>query len=97
MNKTAPHILNASTNLLGFCLVILTSLKIAKFPHHTYLDVCTVGAIFSLSISCTLSFLAIKTKHAASSRLLENIADILFFLALLCIIITVLIVSIDVV
>lgn len=97
MKKTAPHILNASTNLLGFCLVILTSLKIAKFPHHTFLDVCTVGAIFSLSVSCTLSFLAMKTKNFKTSDKLESIADILFFLALLCIIISVLIVSIDVV
>ncbi len=97
MNKTAPHILNASTNLLGFCLVILTSLKIAKFPHHLYLDIFTVSAIFSLSISCALSFLAMKTERVKTSRMLEGIADVLFFLALLCIIISVLIVSIDVV
>ncbi|MDP9955657.1 zinc ribbon domain-containing protein [Epilithonimonas hungarica] len=97
MNKTAPHILNASTNLLGFCLVILTSLKITKFNHHSYLDEFAVGAIFCLSISCILSFLAIKSTKEKTSNILENIADILFFVALLCIILSVLIVSIDVV
>lgn len=79
MNKTAPHILNASTNLLGFCLVIITSLKIAKLSYHFYLDEFTVGAIFCLMISCALSFLAIKSNKERVSNRLENIADILFF------------------
>ncbi len=97
MKKTAPHILNASTNLLGFCLVIITSLKIAKFSHHSYLDVFTVGAIFCLMISCALSFLAIKSTQENTSNRLENVADILFFSALICISLAVCIVSIDVV
>lgn len=97
MKKTAPHILNASTNLLGFCLVIITSLKITKFSHHSYLDEFTVGAIFCLMVSCTLSFLAIRTDKEKLSGKLENIADILFFVALICISLAVCIVSIDVV
>ncbi len=97
MKKTAPHILNASTNLLGFCLVIITSLKITKFSHHTYLDEFTVGAIFCLTLSCTLSFLAIRTNKEKTADKLENIADVLFFAALLCISLAVCIVSIDVV
>ncbi|SHK65644.1 hypothetical protein [Epilithonimonas mollis] len=97
MKKTAPHILNASTNLLGFCLVIITSLKITKFNHYSYLDECAVGAIFCLTISCTLSFLAIKTEKDKLSLKMENIADILFFVALLCITVAICIVSIDVV
>jgi|SRR6218665_880142 len=97
MKKTAPHILNASTNLLGFCLVIITSLKIAKFSHHSYLDEFTVGAIFCLMMSCTLSFMAIKSTKVNISNRLENIADLLFFAALICISLAVCIVSIDVV
>jgi len=97
MKKTAPHILNASTNLLGFCLVIITSLKIAKFSHHSYLDEFTVGAIFCLMMSCTLSFMAIKSTKESISNRLENIADLLFFAALICISLAVCIVSIDVV
>ncbi len=97
MKKTAPHILNASTNLLGFCLVIITSLKIAKFNHHSYLDEFTIGAIFCLMMSCILSFLAIKSSKENTSNRLENVADILFFVALICISLTVCIVSIDVV
>lgn len=97
MKKTAPHILNASTNLLGFCLVIITSLKITKFSHHSYLDEFTVGAIFCLMMSCALSFLAIRTDKEKLSDKLENVADILFFSALLCISLAVCIVSIDVV
>lgn len=97
MKKTAPHILNASTNLLGFCLVIITSLKITKFSHHSYLDEFTMGAIFCLMISCALSFLALKSSNRRRSEILENLADILFFAALLCISLAVCIVSIAVV
>jgi len=97
MKKTAPHILHASTNLLGFCLVIITSLKITKFSHHSYLDEFTIGAIFCLTLSCTLSFLAIRSEKEKQSDRLENIADLLFFTALLCISLAVCIVSIDVV
>ncbi|WP_312824636.1 hypothetical protein [Epilithonimonas sp.] len=97
MKKTAPHILNASTNLLGFCLVIITSLKISKFNHSSYLDEFTVGAILCLMMSCAFSFLAIRTNKEKLSDKLENIADILFFVALLCITLAVCIVSIDVV
>jgi len=97
MKKTAPHILNASTNLLGFCLVILTSLKLAKFQHHSYLNEFAVCAILCLVSSCTLSFLAIKTEKEKVSGKLENIADVLFFGALLCITSAICIVRIDVV
>lgn len=38
MEKKSTHILNASSNLLGFSLVIITSLKITKMSHSTYLD-----------------------------------------------------------
>ncbi|MFC4163337.1 hypothetical protein [Epilithonimonas zeae] len=97
MKKTAPHILNASTNLLGFCLVIITSLKISKFNHYSYLDEFAVVAIFCLALSCALSFLAIKSEKEKVSVKLENFADGLFFVALLCIILAICIVSIDVV
>ncbi|PZU79379.1 MAG: hypothetical protein DI529_17510 [Chryseobacterium sp.] len=97
MKKRAPHILNASTNLLGFCLIIITSLKINKVNHNSYLDEFTIGAIFCLTISCSLSFLAMKTKNKNRSLILENIADILFFCALLCITLSVCILSIDIV
>jgi len=36
--KKSPHILSTSSNLLGFCLVVLTSIKISKFAQATTID-----------------------------------------------------------
>ena len=33
-----PHILNTSANLLGFCFIVLTSVKISKLDESTYID-----------------------------------------------------------
>lgn len=35
MEKKSPHILNASSNLLGFSLIIITSLKIARISQSS--------------------------------------------------------------
>jgi hypothetical protein len=37
-NKIAPHILNASSNLLGICFVVLTSLKVLNVAKNTIID-----------------------------------------------------------
>ena len=38
VNNKSQHILNTSSNLLGFCLVVLTSLKISRFNAETMID-----------------------------------------------------------
>ncbi|MGV4413649.1 hypothetical protein [Chryseobacterium sp. T1] len=95
MEKRSPHILNASSNLLGFCLIILTSLRISKIDHSTYLDEFAVVAILCLSSSCVCSFLSIKSKNENFSDKIERIADVLFLSALLCITLAACIVSLD--
>ncbi|WP_431198565.1 hypothetical protein ACRQ5D_28840 [Mucilaginibacter sp. P25] len=37
-NDKSPHILNAASNLLGLCFVVLTSLKFLKMSDRTYID-----------------------------------------------------------
>ncbi len=95
MEKKSPHILNASSNLLGFCLIIITSLKIAKVGNVTYIDEITGVASLCLSVSCVLSFLAIRTTNSVLEDKYEKIADYLFLLALLCISATVILVSLN--
>ena len=34
----SPHILNASSNLLGLCFVVLTSLKLLNIAGKTIID-----------------------------------------------------------
>ena len=62
MKRKSQHILNTSSNLLGFCLVIITSLKVAKLSKGTYLDDFAAVASLLLMASCILSFLAIRTE-----------------------------------
>jgi hypothetical protein len=84
-NKKSPHILNTSSNLLGFCLVVLTSLKISKYNEQTLIDEITgVIAIF-LTVSSIFSFLAIRSKTEQFREHYERIADIVFLIALILI------------
>lgn len=76
MEKKSPHILNASSGLLGFCLIILTSLEITKISDRTYIDEVAGVASFCLSISCLLSFMAIrsiKENHEKNTKKLQII------------------------
>ena len=58
--KSSPHILNASSNLLGLCFVVLTSLKLLDIAHKTVIDDLTVAATIFFMASCILSFLSIR-------------------------------------
>ncbi|MEZ2442957.1 cytochrome bd-type quinol oxidase subunit 2 [Chitinophaga sp. W3I9] len=89
----SPHILNTSTNLLGFCLIVLTSIKVAHFNHATIIDDCTGIAAILLMASCLLSFLSLKSNEGRTSERLEQVADYTFLVALICISITIVFVS----
>ena len=81
-NKS-EHILNTSSNLLGFCLVVLTSLKISKYSAISIIDELTgVGTIF-LIISSIFSFLSIRTGKENLSIRYEKIAENIFIVALI--------------
>jgi hypothetical protein len=91
--EKSPHILNSSSNLLGFCLVVLTSIKISKFSAATAIDEITGVASMLLMISCILSFLSIRSKSETRSEKLERVAEIIFFTGLISLGITILLVS----
>lgn len=97
MEKKSSHILNASSNLLGFSLVIITSLKITKMSHSTYLDEFAGIACLFFAFSCFFSFLAIRTPNEKRESKFENIADYLFLIALFCIVLAVIIVTMKVI
>ncbi len=97
MEKKSPHILNASSNLLGFSLIIITSLKIAKMSESTYLDEFAGVACILFACSCCFSFLAIRTRHEKREYTYETIADYLFLTALFCIILAVIIVTMKII
>ena len=47
-NDKSPHILNASSNLLGICFIVLTSLKLMDKSEKTVIDEVTIVAIVFL-------------------------------------------------
>lgn len=97
MEKKTTHILNASSNLLGFSLVILTSLKITKMSEGTALDEFSGVACLLFAVSCFFSFLEIRTAKPKTSRKYESVADYAFLTALFCIILAVIIILVKII
>jgi hypothetical protein len=91
---SAPHILNTSSNLLGICFILLTSLKVLKVQNNTVIDEITTGAIFVFMTSSMLSFLSIRTRGRLSIRL-EDIADYTFLSGLLLLFTTTLLIALN--
>lgn len=91
----SPHILNASSNLLGLCFVVLTSLKLLKLSEETVIDELTTFATIFFMISCILSFLAIRGSKRAVKY--ENIADYLFLGGLILLFLTVILFSLNII
>ena len=78
----SPHILTTSSNLLGFCLIVLTSLKMTGYAERTLVDEFT-GAACILLMGCSLlSFLAIRSTNEKTGNRYETIADYLFISSL---------------
>ena len=94
-NKSS-HILNASSNLLGICFVVLTSLKLLNIGHKTIIDDLTALAILFFMTSCVLSFLSIRGTIRESSRI-EDIADLFFIAGLLLLFATAVLFSLNII
>jgi predicted transporter len=76
-----PHILSASSNLIGICFVIMAGLKITDMAHTTFADeICTVAA-FSFLCACILSYASIRVNKRAER--LERLADYIFLASLI--------------
>jgi len=74
-----PNILNAASNLLGICFVIIGALKLANANSRSYADETTwVAAAFFL-FSIIASYGAIRSN--AARRWLTLVADAAFFSA----------------
>jgi len=81
-NKT-PHILTASSNLLGICFLIVTSLKVLHLNGGTYMDELATIALVLFMASCIFSFLSIRSKNKKYTGIYETIADYIFLTGLM--------------
>ena len=92
-NKTSPHILNTSANLLGFCLFVITSLHIANLTESHLMDELTSLIAVLLTVSCFLSFASIRTTEIKLEQRFEKIADYFFAVSLVGILIIILFIT----
>ncbi len=93
--NTSQHILNTSANLLGFCLFVITSLRIADKIESHLIDEFTSVIALLLTISCVFSFISIKTKSAKREIKLETIADYFFMSSLIGIFIIIALITLN--
>lgn len=92
-NFTSQHILNTSASLLGFCLFVITSFHIADQAETFFIDEFTSIVAILLTFSCIFSFISIRTKKDAREKYFETIADYLFLVALVGILIIILLIA----
>ena len=81
-NKTSQHILSTSANLLGFCLFVITALRISNSFELTIIDELTAIISTLLATSAMFSFLSIRTKKDNLEQKFETIAEYVFIIAL---------------
>ncbi|TVV77322.1 hypothetical protein [Sphingomonas solaris] len=67
-----PHILNASSNLLGIALLIITGLNISKTAGGTMADEVAWVACLMFGASCLLSYLAIRSPEGGRAEVLAD-------------------------
>lgn len=93
--EKSPHILNASSNLLGICFIVLTSLKLLDKSEKTIIDEVTIVAIILFMTSCVFSFLSIRGMKGSDR--LEQVADIIFLGGLLLLFVTTILFSMNII
>jgi len=80
--RTSQHILSTSANLLGFCLVVITSLHITNKAQSSYIDEWASVVAILLIVSCFFSFYSIRSVSIVKQYRFEKIADSFFILSL---------------
>lgn len=77
----SPHVLNASSNLIGICFLVITSLRFFSKSSLTLIDeLSSVAMVFFMS-AALISFLSLNRQNSRGV-LLERIASVLFLVGL---------------
>jgi hypothetical protein len=84
-----PHILNAATNLLGICFIIIGGLKLTNQNPKSYSDEVAWAAAAFLLLSIVLSYAAIR--NGVSNPWRTRIADWSFLAGLGALVLSVMI------
>ena len=77
MDNKSPQILSSSSNFLGFCFLVLTSLKFLNLTDSSFIDEITGCCFVIFMFSCLCAFLSIRSK-TNRSVLYETMAEYSF-------------------
>jgi hypothetical protein len=93
--SSSQHVLSTSASLLGFCLVVITSLHIANRIEKHMLDEFTsvMSAVFA--VSCLFSFISIRAKTLEREIIFEKIAFYFFVVGLVGILFIIFMISLQ--
>ncbi|MGQ2984910.1 hypothetical protein [Flavobacterium sp.] len=95
-NNNFPHILTASSTLLGLCFVVLTSMHVTNSREASLIDEFTAGAIIMFMASSILSYLSMRSLKEATSKY-EKIADVVFLTGLIFLFVTTMLIAFNVI
>ncbi len=87
--ETSKHILNTASNLLGFCLFVITSIHSSNYSATSIMDEFTSAVALILVFSCLFSFYSLRSSNPDRAYKSEKIAELLFGLALVGILVIV--------
>lgn len=82
-----PHILNAASNLLGICFVLIAGLKLSGASDHTLADEISMASALGFMLSCILSFVSMRAGRFDYRY--ERIADYIFIASMICLFVAV--------
>jgi len=95
-NNNFPHILTASSTLLGLCFVVLTSLKVNNYRDGSIIDEFTAIAIIMFMTSSILSYLSMRSKNEPSAAY-EKVADFVFLAGLVFLFVTTMLITFNII
>ena len=75
--------MNASTNLVGFTFIVLTSLKAFHLGQSAFIDEMVAVSVTGFMLSTLLSFSSMRTTKKERGARYELLADYVFFGSLL--------------
>ncbi|MEO6830890.1 MAG: hypothetical protein ABI378_01595 [Chitinophagaceae bacterium] len=82
LENQSSHVLNASSNLVGMCLIIQTSIQVLGYSNKSYIDEITAVATCFFISACLFSYLSIRSMKIARANRLERIGDLSFLTGL---------------
>lgn len=87
--ELAQVMLNTAANLLGFCLIVITSLHISDADERMFVDELTMIVALLLTLSSVFSFIVLRHEETGASNKLYLIAASCFMASLFGILVSI--------